>query len=35
MNRKIAPELTPINQVNLIFPTKVDLGNGIDVTNYY
>ena len=31
MNRKIAPELTPINQVNLIFPTKVDLGNGIDL----
>lgn len=31
MNRKIAPELSIIDQIELIFPERIDLGNGIDL----
>ncbi|MFK8044530.1 MAG: M16 family metallopeptidase [Crocinitomicaceae bacterium] len=31
MNRKIAPEISAINSVELISPQKIDLGNGIDL----
>jgi len=31
MNRTIAPELTPINNADLIFPKRIDLGNNIDL----
>lgn len=31
MNRKVAPKLSKIDQIDLILPEKIDLGNGIDL----